>query len=156
MSSCYKTLDVMGKERYKEKLKPVCFSISNKPYLPSHTKKFCSDISQWPKIKYGHIFAYFVSRPGTYTQEQLLLGSSGNVDNLPVFPGYHQELIWAANAASPLISSWYHPCSMGMIGSYTTQSLHDRLKIIITKLWILMTLETLSRFSLTPTSSKRQ
>ena len=93
MSSCYKTLDVMGKERYKEKLKPVCFSISNKPYLPSHTKKFCSDISQWPKIKYGHIFAYFISRPGTYTQEQLLLGSSGNVDNLPVFPGYHQELI---------------------------------------------------------------
>ena len=115
MNSCYETLDMMGKERYKEKLEPVRFSISNKPYSPSHTKKFFSDISQWQKIKYGHIFAYFISRSGTYTQEQLLLGSSGNADNLPVFPGYH-------------------PCSMGMIGSYTTQSLNDRLKIIITKL----------------------
>jgi len=60
MSSCYKTLDVMGKEQYKEKLEPVRFSISDKPYSPSHTKKFCSDMSQWPKIKYGHIFGYFI------------------------------------------------------------------------------------------------
>jgi len=95
MSSCYETLDMMGKERYKEKLEPVHFSISDKPYSPSHTKKFCSDMSQWPKIKYGHIFGYFISRPGTYTQEQLLLGSSGNADNLPVFP--HAAWAWSGH-----------------------------------------------------------
>ena len=140
MNSCYETLDMMGKERYKEKLEPVRFSISNKPYSPSHTKKFFSDISQWQKIKYGHIFAYFISRSGTYTQEQLLLGSSGNADNLPVFPGYH-------------------PCSMGMIGSYTTQSSHDRFENNHNKT---MNTNDISRPSLafpygpTPTSSKRQ
>ncbi|MCG8623863.1 MAG: hypothetical protein MJE68_17960, partial [Proteobacteria bacterium] len=29
-------------------------------------------MTQWQKIEYGHMFAYFISRPGTYTQEQLL------------------------------------------------------------------------------------
>ena len=29
-------------------------------------------MTNWPKIKYEHIFAYFIIRPGTYTQEELL------------------------------------------------------------------------------------
>jgi len=63
-----------GKEWYKEKLKPVGFLISDNPYSPSHaaTQRNFALMSQWPKIEYGHIFAYIISRPGTYTQEQLL------------------------------------------------------------------------------------
>ena len=72
MSSYFATLDVRGRERYKEKLEAVGLSVNDDPYLPCHSEKFCSDMSQWPKIEYGHIFAYFISRPGTYTQEQLL------------------------------------------------------------------------------------
>ena len=68
MSSYYETLDMRGKERYKEKLKPVGLSIS-------HTEKFCSDMSQWPKIEFGYIFAYIFSRPGTYTQQNYSRGS---------------------------------------------------------------------------------
>ena len=105
------TLDMKGKEWYKEKLKPVSLLISN-------ANKFCSDMSQWPKVKYGHIFVYIISRPETYTQEQLpswkavrrvqnghvkivlsITFSSGNADYLPIFPGYH-------------------PCFTGMIGSF--------------------------------------
>jgi len=71
MSSYYETLDTRGKEWYKEKLKPVSVLISNNPYSPSHANKFRSDMSQWLKVEYGHIFAYIISRPETYTQEQL-------------------------------------------------------------------------------------
>jgi len=38
------TLDMRGKERYKEKLKPVGFLISDNPYSPSHAEKFRSDV----------------------------------------------------------------------------------------------------------------
>ena len=36
------------------------------------TLRYFTDMSQWPKIEYGHIFAHFISRPGTYIQEQPL------------------------------------------------------------------------------------
>jgi len=41
-----------GKEQYNEKLYPARIPISDNPYSPSHDKKFCSYLSQWPKIKY--------------------------------------------------------------------------------------------------------
>lgn len=31
-----------------------------------------ADMSLWPKIEYVHIFAYFITRPGTYTQQELV------------------------------------------------------------------------------------
>ena len=62
------TLDMKGKEWYKEKLKPVGFFISDNPYSPSHTatQRNFALMSQWPKIEYGHIFAYIISKPGAY------------------------------------------------------------------------------------------
>ena len=29
-------------------------------------------MSLWPNVEYGHIFAYFIERPGIYIKEQLL------------------------------------------------------------------------------------
>ena len=29
-------------------------------------------MTSWPKIEYGHIFAYFITRPATYTQQELV------------------------------------------------------------------------------------
>ena len=40
--------------------------------MPCNAARFRPKMSLCPKIEYGHIFAYFLSRPGMYTQEQLL------------------------------------------------------------------------------------
>ena len=73
MSSYFDMLDARGKARYKEKLETVGLSIDNDPYVLSNADRFHSDMIQWLKIEYGHVFAYSISRPRTYTQEQLLL-----------------------------------------------------------------------------------
>ena len=72
MASYFEGLNAKGKEHYKAKLEAVSLTISEDPYLRCNAARFFSDMSQWPKIEYGHIFTYFISRPGTYTQEQLL------------------------------------------------------------------------------------
>ena len=72
MSSYFETLDRQGKDRYRGKLEAVGLSLKDDPYMPGASDKWRSDMACWPKIEYGHIFAYFISRPGTYTQEQLL------------------------------------------------------------------------------------
>jgi len=70
MSGYFESLDWQGKEQYKEKLEAVGLSIKDDPY--GVDDRFRSDMTVWPKIEYGHIFAYFITRPGTYTQQQLL------------------------------------------------------------------------------------
>ena len=63
-------LDSLTQARYRKKLEAVGLSLSDDPY--SVDDRFRSDMIRWPKIVYGHIFAYFITRPGTYTQEKLL------------------------------------------------------------------------------------
>jgi hypothetical protein len=70
MSGYFESLDWQGKKRYKEKLETVRLSLEDDPYSPD--ERFCSDMTRWPKIEYGHIFAYFITRPGTYTQQELI------------------------------------------------------------------------------------
>ena len=73
MASYFQDLTATGKERYKAKLEVVGLTVKDHdPYMPCNAARFRPEMSLWPKIKYRHIFAYFVSRPGTYTEEQLL------------------------------------------------------------------------------------
>ena len=65
-------LDLVAKERYKQKLESVGLQVSDDPYLEANSHRFRDDMSLWPRNEYGHIFGYFIKRPGTYTQEQLL------------------------------------------------------------------------------------
>ena len=60
------------KERYKQKLESVGLTLSNDPFMKDNDHRFSDDMSLWPRIEYGNIFGYFINRPGTYTQEQLL------------------------------------------------------------------------------------
>ena len=71
MSSYFDTLDRQGKDRYQRKLEVVGLSLKDDPFTAGTSEKWHSDMVNWPKIEYGHIFAYFISRPGTYMQEQL-------------------------------------------------------------------------------------
>ena len=40
--------------------------------MKDNDHRFSDDMTLWPRIEYGHIFGYFINRPGTYTQKQLL------------------------------------------------------------------------------------
>ena len=71
-SSYYDSLPNEAKERYVAKLESVGLSLSDDPYLSQNDSRFSSEMSLWPSIEYGHIFTYYISRPGTYTQEQLI------------------------------------------------------------------------------------
>ena len=71
-SRYFESLKEKAKERYREKLSCVGLSIQDDPYLPANNARFVNDMATWPRIEFGHIFRYFISRPGVYTQEQLL------------------------------------------------------------------------------------
>ena len=74
MSEHYNGLKNMAKSRYREKLQTVGLTIEDDPYIPENHKNYCltDNMSLWPKVECRHIFAYFVDRPGVYTQQQLL------------------------------------------------------------------------------------
>ena len=77
MSSYFETLNAMGKERYSEKLTCVGLSIRDDPYLPENNGKFVADMTTWPQLEYGHIFVYFIKRPGVYIlKNSYCLGSN--------------------------------------------------------------------------------
>ena len=71
----FESLDWQGK-RYKEKLETVGLSLQDDPYCLD--ERFSSDMTSWPKIEYGHIFAYFITRPSTYTQQELVSNYFGS------------------------------------------------------------------------------
>ena len=58
------------KARYKEKLEIIGRSLDDKHYATDD--QYVSDTICWPCVEYGHIFGYFIKRPGVYMQEQLL------------------------------------------------------------------------------------
>ena len=72
MSEYFRRLSEHSGSRYKEKLQAVGLSIEDDPYLPENDARFTDNMSVWPTVEYGNIFAYFIERPGVYTQEQLL------------------------------------------------------------------------------------
>ena len=59
------------KSRYREKLQTVGLTIEDGPYIPENHKNYLTDMSLWlelwPKVEYGHIFAYFIECPSVYT-----------------------------------------------------------------------------------------
>ena len=55
-------MDAKAKERYREKLSCVGLSIQDDPYLPTNDARFVNDMATWPRIEFGHIFAYFIGK----------------------------------------------------------------------------------------------
>ena len=71
MSSYFHGLDKESRDWYQRKLQLTGLSISDDPYSSTRSGKWCSDMGCWPKIEFADIFSYFISRPGTFTLEQL-------------------------------------------------------------------------------------
>ena len=61
-----------GEAKVLRKLFCVGLSMADDPYLSSNDEKYVNDMTTGPSIEYGHIFGYFVTRPGVYTQQELL------------------------------------------------------------------------------------
>ena len=72
MSEYYKSLGTSEKARYVAKLEAVGLTLEDDPYAKESGGKFETDMTSWPPLEYGHIFGYFITRPGVYTLEQLL------------------------------------------------------------------------------------
>uniref|UniRef100_A0A1X7SIT7 Uncharacterized protein n=1 Tax=Amphimedon queenslandica TaxID=400682 RepID=A0A1X7SIT7_AMPQE len=72
MSEYYKKLDAVAQKRYLEKLQLLDLGIEDDPYSLALDANFIDDMTKWPKVEYGHIFCYFIERPGVCTKKQLL------------------------------------------------------------------------------------
>ena len=72
MSSCLSTLDPVAKTRYFAKIQLVGLTASEDQYEMWKEGKLEEDMTLWPPVEYGHIFSYFVERPGTFTRKRLL------------------------------------------------------------------------------------
>ena len=65
MSDYYKSLNPTSRVRYVEKLSYLSLKEEEDPY--DNRDKFKDDMSKWPLVEFGHIFCYYVERPGLYT-----------------------------------------------------------------------------------------
>ena len=57
--------------RCKQKLIVSGLPPEQDPYSPNWSDEWSPDVVQWTSIEDGDIFSYFISRPGTFTMEQL-------------------------------------------------------------------------------------
>ena len=64
MSEYFKKLDPIARARYLEKLKLLGLGESGDPYDEKNDPNFVDDMTKWPGVEYGHIFCYFIDRPG--------------------------------------------------------------------------------------------
>ena len=61
------SLDPIAKARYREKLDLLGINEQFEPYISDD-----DFTSSWPPIEFGHIYCYFIERPGVYTKQQLM------------------------------------------------------------------------------------
>ena len=72
MSVYFQSLDVVACVRYQEKLTLLGLSVSEDPYELWSKEMFVESMSLWPPVEYGHIFCYFMERPGVFTKKELM------------------------------------------------------------------------------------
>jgi len=71
MSEYYKQLSKEAKRRYDDKLLQLGVENLDKfdPFIDSDD--WIDDITQWPDLQFGQIYAYLIDTPGPYTRENL-------------------------------------------------------------------------------------
>lgn len=71
MGAYFKSLSEDAGKRYVAKLRCIGLEIDQDPYLLDHESEYSSQMTRWPSLEFPNIYMYFISRPGTFTQEQL-------------------------------------------------------------------------------------
>ena len=69
LSEYVDSLDGVAKSRYFDKLKVLGLAATDDPYASGD---FQNAMRLWPPVEFGHIFCYFIERPGVYTRQELL------------------------------------------------------------------------------------
>ena len=59
MDEYYSSLKDEDKGRYEEKLNAIGLRLDKDPYLGENDYE--ADMTSWPPVEYGHIFAYFIA-----------------------------------------------------------------------------------------------
>ena len=109
MSDYYRSLDVSAGARYVAKLQLLELDEGGDPYATHNAEKFTDDMSLWPALEYGHIFCYFIDRPGVYTKQQLLQWKSLEAYNYFMSGHVRTVLLWAVNATSCIVKALVNP-----------------------------------------------
>ncbi len=63
MSDYYGGLDRVAQDRYKAKLHLLGLDVLQNPYDTRNACNFVDDMTKWPRVKYDHIFCYYIERP---------------------------------------------------------------------------------------------
>lgn len=102
MSDYFQALDPIAKERYLQKLRLLGLHEKDDPY--TNSDEFVDDMTLWPPVEFGHIFCYFVERPGTYTKRELMQWTS--LDAYNYFQSGHVRSVklWAASASDIIVA----------------------------------------------------
>ena len=103
MSDYYRSLEVPAKDRYLHKVRLLGLDEDGDLYAAHNEEKFIDDLSLWPPVEYGHIFCYFIDRPGVYTKHQLLQWKSLEVYNYFLSGHVRMVKLWVLSSASSCI-----------------------------------------------------
>ena len=66
----FQSLQPTAREQYITKLGLLGLSKSEDPY--ANEGKFVDNMTLWPSVEFGHIFCYFIERPGVYSKRELM------------------------------------------------------------------------------------
>ena len=64
-------LEEKNKKANELKLKVAGVSLQDDPCSLDRSGQWSTELISWPKMEYGDIFSYFISRPGTFMLQQL-------------------------------------------------------------------------------------
>ena len=109
-----------AKASYSAKLKLLGLSNQDDPYAMSNQDKFVSDMNLWPPLEYGHIYCYFVQRPGVYTQQELMRWKSLEAYNY-FQSGHVQEVkLWSLNSSSSILKALVNPSQRSLQNAHNS------------------------------------
>ena len=109
MSDYLQSLDSTAKDRYIRKLQVLGLTEEDDPYAARNGGKFTEDMTLWPPVEYGHIFCYFVERPGVYTQQQLMQWKSLDAYNYFVSGHVREVKLWAISSSNCILKALVNP-----------------------------------------------
>ena len=110
MSDYLLSIDPVAKKRYLKRLELLGLTEKDDPYLEENQlKRFSDSMSAWPQIEYGHIFGYFIRRPGVYSQQELLDWKSLQAYNFFQSGFVQTVLTWTVNSSLGVVTAKVNP-----------------------------------------------
>ena len=109
MSDYVQRLPPAAKASYLAKLELLGLSAQEDPYAACNADKFEDDMSSWPPLEYGHIFCYFVQRPGVYTQQELMQWKSLEAYNYFQSGHVREVKLWAIRRSNCILKALVNP-----------------------------------------------